>query len=405
MNIIMAWRNIWRNKKRTFITISSVTLAVVLAVFMRSFQEGTYAKMIENAVGNYTGYVQVHQKDYWLDKSVDNGLEISPALINQLNKIEGVEGVNARLETFSLASYKNNTKGTLIMGIDPFEADKMLHLKDKMIQGSYFSTDQNGLVLGSKLAAYLNISIGDTLVLMGQGHWGNSAIAAYPVHGILKMPIPDIDRQIVFMPLSLTQDYLSFPNGATSLIVLFQDASKTQKITDDINANIDNTAYLAMSWQKMSPEIVQQIEGDKVGGIMMIAILYMIIAFGVFGTVLMMAEERKKEFAVMIAIGMQKTKLILITFYETILMNSLGVIIGVILTIPIIIYFNVYPIEVSGEAAKSIEKIGVEPIMPTILRLSIFVNNVLVILVITGLASIYPLFSIFKLSVIKSLKR
>ena len=122
-------------------------------------------------------------------------------------------------------------------------------------------------------------------------------------------------------------------------------------------------------------------------------------------TVLMMAEERKKEFAVMVAIGMQKTKLIMISFYETIFMNSLGVLLGVALTIPLVVYFNIHPIEMTGEAAKSIEKIGVEPIMPTILSWKIFVNNVIVVLVITGVASIYPLLSIFKLNVIQSIRR
>jgi ABC-type lipoprotein release transport system permease subunit len=108
MNIQIAWRNIWRNKKRTAITISSVTLAVVLAIFMRSFQEGTYDVMIENAVGKFSGYVQVHQKDYWDDKTIDNGIDITDKLIREIESVKGVEGTNLRIESFSLASYKMN---------------------------------------------------------------------------------------------------------------------------------------------------------------------------------------------------------------------------------------------------------------------------------------------------------
>jgi ABC-type lipoprotein release transport system permease subunit len=84
MEIRIAWRNIWRNKKRTLITISSVSFAIVMAVFTRSFQEGTYTKMIENAVGQFTGYVQVHQKDYWNDKTLDNGIVVNDSLLNTI---------------------------------------------------------------------------------------------------------------------------------------------------------------------------------------------------------------------------------------------------------------------------------------------------------------------------------
>ena len=405
MNIRIAWRNIWRNKKRTMITVSSVTLAVVLSVFTRSFQEGSYAKMIENAIGNFTGYVQVHQKDYWDDKTIDNGIVVTDTLINEILSVNDVEGVNQRLEGFSLASHGNKTKGALVMGVEPQKADSMLKLKDKLIAGRYISKNDSAIVMGAKLAEYLHLSVGDTLVLLGQGHWGQSAIGAFPIKGIVKMPTPDLNRQLVLMPLRLAQDFYSFENGVTTLVVKFKDPDKTYQITDAINDRIDTSKYLAMPWQKMSPEMLQQIQSDRIGGIFMIAILYMVIAFGVFGTVLMMTEERKKEFAVMVAIGMQKTKLVLISLYEAILMNSVGVILGIALVIPLIVYFNVHPIQMTGEAAESIEKLGVEPVLPTIMRFSIFLHNIIVILIITAVAAIYPSISILRMKVIKALRR
>ncbi len=404
MNIQIAWRNIWRNKKRTSITISSVTLAIVLAIFMRSFQEGTYNTMVETAVGKFSGYVQVHQVDYWDDKTIDNGIVVNDKLIQEIESVEGVEGTNLRIESFSLASYKMNTKGTMIMGIEPKKGNEMLGLKSKMIKGEYIDANDQSIILGSELARYLGITVDDTLVLMGQGHWGQSAINAYPVKGIIKMPSPVINKQIVFMPLLLAAEYFSFENGATSIVVKFEDPSETEEITQAINSVIDTTQYKAMAWQKMSPEIVQQIEGDKAGGLLMIAILYMIIAFGVFGTVLMMAEERKREFAVMVSIGMQKTKLMIISFYEAMLMNSIGVAVGIILTIPIVYYYKVNPIRLTGEMADSMLQFGIEPVLPTMLSFSIFFNNTLVILIITGIAAIYPLLSILKMNVIKSLR-
>ena len=404
MNLRIAWRNLWRNKKRTMITVTLITLSVALAVFMRSLQEGSYARMIENAIGSYTGYVQVHQKDYWNDKSLDNGIEITDTLINRIKSVKDVEGINLRLESFSLASHGNSTKGTLIMGIVP-ERDTMLNIKDKMVEGSYINGNDNSVVLGSKLASYLKLSVGDTLVLLGQGHYGQTAVGAYPVKGIAKIPAPDLDRQIVFMPLKTAQEYFSFPNGVTSIVVLFKDARKTGIITDKLNSVLDTTRYRAMSWQQMTPEMVQMIESDRAGGIMMLAILYMIIAFGVFGTVLMMTEERKKEFAILIAIGTQKTKLTAISLYETIMMNFLGVLIGILITIPIVVYFMYNPLTLTGREAESFEKIGIEPIMPTMLSFKIFWHQILVILSISLVAFLYPLVTIMRLKIIRAMRR
>lgn len=405
MNIKIAWRNIWRNKKRTLITISSVTLAIVLAIFMRSFQEGTYNVMVENAVGKFTGYVQVHHKDYWDDKSIDNGLEINEQLQKDIINTANVQGISSRIDGFALASFGKNTKGTMVMGIEPLKEDKMLSLKEKIIEGEYFNSESESLIIGSELASFLGVSIGDTLVLMGQGHWGQSAINAYPIQAIIKMPSPVIDKQIVLMPIGLARQYFSFENGATSIVVQFDDPDLTSDVCQELNSTIDTTQYKAMAWQKMSPEVVQQIDGDRAGGYIMIAILYMIIAFGVLGTVLMMAEERKKEFAVMISVGMQKTKLMIITFYEAMLMNILGILAGIVLTIPLVYYYKVNPMRLQGEMAESMEQFGIEPVLPTLIDVNIFINNSLIILVITIVAAIYPLYTILKMNVIKSLRR
>ncbi len=376
-----------------------------MAVFTRSFQEGTYTKMIENAVGQFTGYVQVHQKDYWNDKTLDNGIAINDSLLNVIKSVKDVEGVNLRLESFSLASYGNNTKGALIMGIEPASEDSMIGLRSKMKKGQFINANDQSLLIGSRLADFLGIEVGDTLVLLGQGHWGQSAIGAYPVKGIIKMPAPDIDRQIIFMPLKLAQSYFSFDNGITSIVVKFTDSDKTNEIVKELNQKLNNTEYRAMGWREMMPEMVQLIQSDRAGGIFMIVVLYMIITFGVFGTVLMMTEERKKEFAVMVSIGTQRTKLMLISIYETLLINSLAIVIGIIITIPIIIYYNHHPIRMSGEAADSIARMGIEPVMPTILEASIFLHQIEVILSIVAIASLYPLISIARFNLIKALRR
>lgn len=404
MNLIIAWRNIWRNKKRTFITISSIVLAVILAVFTRSFQEGTYSQMIANSIGQMTGYVNIHNKDYWADKSLDNGMEITNDFVEELKKSEGVTAIDKKIESFALVSNEFNTKGSLVIGISPQEEDKHVNLSGKIIEGKMIEDGDKSILLGSRLAKYLKIEVGDTLVMMGQGHFGNSAISAYPVKGIVKIPSPEIDRQIVYMPLKLAQEYFSFPDGVTTLIVRFEEQGQADEICKSLNSRIDSNLYKAMTWREMSPELVQMIEGDKAGGVIMIVILYMIIAFGIIGTVLMMTEERKKEFGMMIALGMRKSKLLIITIYEMVLINGIGLTLGSLLTLPIIIYYRDNPIRITGEMAKSVEQFGMEPIMPTLVDIGIFKEQVFTIGFIIIVAAIYPIFTIIRLNLIKALR-
>ena len=119
MFYLLAWRNIWRNKRRSFITMGSIMFAVVLACLMRSMQLGSYERMIVNAAEFYTGYIQVHKNGYWDDKTVDNVFPGGDALIPMIEKIKGVEVAVPRVESFALASYGTKTKGAMILGMVP----------------------------------------------------------------------------------------------------------------------------------------------------------------------------------------------------------------------------------------------------------------------------------------------
>ena len=118
-NLIMAWRNLWRNRRRTFITSASVLFAVFFALFFRSLQLGSYDHMFKNAIESYTGYIQVQQKDYWDEKIVDNTFYYDPQMEQQLLADKNVDATIPRFESFALASNGPQTKGVLVLGIDP----------------------------------------------------------------------------------------------------------------------------------------------------------------------------------------------------------------------------------------------------------------------------------------------
>ena len=183
-NILMAWRNLWRNRKRTFITIASIFFGVLIATLMSSMQEGSYSSMIKNVVRLYSGYIQIQEKDYWKNKVINNSIATSDSLNSAISQIKEITSYTSRLESFLLASSREFTKGSRIIGINPEEENKVTELEKRLKSGTYLRKGDEGVLLSSDLARYMNIEPMDTIVLIGQGYHGMSAAGKFPVRGI-----------------------------------------------------------------------------------------------------------------------------------------------------------------------------------------------------------------------------
>ncbi len=402
--IKIAWRNLWRNRRRTMITVSSVFFAILLALLMRSMQNGTYDLMEREAIRNSTGFIQVHGPGYWEDKTIDNTFEETKELYSKIKSIENVSNIIPRLESFALVSSGSITKGVGIIGTDPEIENDATKLEERVTEGKYFSKQNgNGVMLGDDLANYLEVGINDTIVLLSQGYHGFTAAGEYPIVGILHFPAPDMNKQLIYMTLDAAQYFFAANNRLTSYSLMLHNPDRLEKTSNTLNSELAEN-YEVMTWKEMMVELRQQIESDNISGMFMLSILYVVVAFGIFGTVLMMTLERKKEFAVMIAVGMQRYKLSIIVFFETLYMGMIGVIAGAIASMPIIYYFYKYPIPLSGEMATAFEEFNVQPIMPFAFTADIFISQALIVVILTVLIAIYPMLNISKFKLITGLR-
>ena len=205
------------------------------------------------------------------------------------------------------------------------------------------------------------------------------------------------------MTLETAQYFFAADNRLTSYSLMLHKPDRLDKTFEAINGELAGN-YEVMTWKEMMVELRQQIESDNISGMFMLAILYVVVAFGIFGTVLMMTLERKKEFAVMIAVGMQRYKLSIIVFFETLYMGVIGVIAGSVASMPIIYYFYKNPIPLGGEMAAAFEEFNVQPIMPFAFTADIFVNQTFIVIILTVFIAIYPMLSISKFKLITGLK-
>jgi ABC-type lipoprotein release transport system permease subunit len=404
MFIRLAWRNIWRNPRRTLITAASVFFALLLSIFMRSMQFGSYSNMIRDAAGMYLGYVQVHDKGYWKDKSLDNTFIPDSALWKSIDGNPDVSVAVPRLESYALVSSGSQTKVAMVIGTDPQKEEQFTGLNKRIIKGSYFSANGDGALLADELAAQLHLKVNDTLIMLGQGFEGMTAAGKYVVRGIIHLGSPDLDRTVVYLPLKAAQQLYATGNRLTSIAIDLYKPANAEKVAAYLQHHLDAKKWEVMDWKQMMPQLVQLIQVDSAGGIIIIGILYLIIAFGVFGTMLMMLTERKHEMGILTAIGMRPAKMGWMIFMEMIFIIILGEITGIIGSILLVGYFYQHPIRITGQAAEAYKHFGLEPIFPFSNDPWIFISQFIVVLIICMILSFYAWYKVLQTDALENLK-
>jgi ABC-type lipoprotein release transport system permease subunit len=465
----LAWRNLWRNKKRTLITAASVFFAVFFALVMRSFQLGAYDRLFKNVIEAYSGYLQLQHRDYFDDAILDNSFEYDDALGETLKSDLNIKDVVPRLESFALAAAESRTQGVMVMGIDPEGEDRVSDLRNRLVRfrlspaavdalkadalpdrikailelytgetysgtgrlmldlgisdtdtasvlplirkhassvNNYFSAGETAsVIIGSGLSEYLKISVGDTLVLTGQGYHGASAAGKYRVSGIVRLPAPDIDNIIVYIPIESARELYAAPGMATSAVIGVKDnGDKMVLATGERLGRVITDPLVVRDWHQLNALLVNQIEADNKSGAIMIGILYLVIAFGVFGTMLMMLAERRREFGMLVSIGMQKRKLAKVISIEMLLVGFLGVAAGVVASLPVVIYGNLHPLRFTGQIGRMYEDYGFDPVMPTMLPDTYYLWQTVVVFIILLVAIAFSIRKIFRINVIEALR-
>ena len=400
----LAWLNLWRNKSRTLISMAAIFFAVVLSVLLSCLSDGAFDNLIKNMVGYYSGYVQIHKAGYWDEQTLENSFRASATLEDSIRKVNTVSGITPRLESFSLAASGELTKGVLVIGIDPLRENQATSLESKLISGQYLSESGNEVLLCEGLAKRLKLNLNDTLILIGQGYHGSTAAGQYRVIGLVQFGSPDLNDRMLFMPLATAQELYSAESMVTSYVLVLNETKNLDETAQQVRNAIRNT-YEVMTWEEIMPDIKQHIESDTTSDKVFLGILYILVGLGIFGTLLMMMVERSFELGMLMAIGMKKSKMIFLLVSESVLTVMGGCIIGIILSIPVVYYFKVNPIRLSGELAETYERFGFEAVLPASTEPEHFILQGFIVLCIGLALSIYPVWKVIVMDPVESMKR
>ncbi|MBT4792313.1 MAG: ABC transporter permease [Halobacteriovoraceae bacterium] len=395
MLLKLAWRNIFRNRTRTRLTVGMMVFGYVLFSFFLALGDGVYDSIIEQFIDANTGEAQVHYKDYLSEprvyKSIPNYNQIISILI--LNK--NIQSASPRIKGNALGFYQKKTFGVSIVGVD-FEKELATTTLGNRVTEGVIPTLKNEIIIGGKVAKILKLSVGDTLVLISSGADGSIANDKFIVTAVINPAEGGADDHKVYMTLSMAQDFYSLGGRVHEIMLRTKGKSSLAK------ASIRLPPHLTLSsWQQVESDFYRAMQADKKGDAIGRFIIIFLVALGVLNTVLMSILDRTREFGVLKAIGTRPTFLAKLIIVETLLLGLLGTLIGFVISLALNIYFSKNGIVL--ETAIEYGGFRFEEMKATT-KLMVFLSPAFVIIVTSFFVSLIPAFRASKIVPVEAMR-
>ncbi|GAA5225199.1 hypothetical protein GCM10025777_58300 [Membranihabitans marinus] len=379
--------------------------AAFFAITMTSIQKGTWQHTIESMLHNYTGYIQIHALGYSENQSIDLLLENNIELIKRIDQIPQVDKSMTRLENFALISAKDRTKGVMIVGVEPQAANEFSGIEAQLIEGRYLQSQSNDVIIGKNIASNFQLNVNDTILGISQGYHGNNAVGKFIVCGILDFGNPDFNSQIILTPLSHAQSFYAADNLYSTIVLSTKSIDDVPQVANALSQTLDSTMYEVRTYKEMIPSLIEVQLLDKASSRIILAILYILIGFGILGTVLMMLHERNFEFCVLKAIGMKSYQLFWMIFIEILSIGFIGLICGSLLAFPILIYLYNFPIELGEKITEAYARFNIVPLIKASIDQTIFFEQSIIIFIMVLFISFYPYIKITQLDPVKGMRQ
>jgi len=400
----LAWRNLWRHSRRTWLTASAIAFATMLLVFMITLQLGAYDMMIDVSLRVFTGQMQVQREGYKEKPQMRSTVTDAQALAVQLRKATGFDAVAVRAQGFALASSATRSYGVPVIGVEPAYETRVSTLPHLIKDGHYLSViDAQEVVLGAALARNLKIKPGDELTLLGSGKDGSIAATILPVVGIFESGNPELDRHLVHMPLKTFQDVFSMGSDAHAIVVSGPSYETIPQTKSAVMAQLaPDSRLVVLDWEQLIPGLRQLIQTDMVQNWITYIALIVIVTLSIMNTFLMSVLERTREFGVMLALGVSPRQIGVVVLLESAFLTVLGLAIGMAIGGGIAVYLHFTGFTFPG-MEELYAQFGLPGVIHPKLSFAGFTLGPAVIFVFTMLAAIYPALRIRKLQPVEAI--
>lgn len=391
----LAWRNIWRNKRRSVIVLGSIVVGIVALIFSDGLTTGMLRQMLSNQISSNISHIQIHKKGFNDNKVVKSYIYDSEKIESVLKKNPQVEYYSKRVITFGLLSSAYNSSGVYINGIDANNEQNITQIKNSIVEGTYLTGGDREIVIGKKLAEKLSVSIGDKIVAMANRTDGKIGSDAFRIVGLYTTFSSDFDKVFIYINSDNIQNMLNLNDNVHEFAIITTNQKKVAEIKTNLINELGDE-FEILTYEDLLPLLVVTIDMYKESMIVLDLIIGLALIFGIINVMLMSVFERINEFGVLMSIGMKNSKLFLMIIFEAFIVGIIGTIAGLI--IGLLIH---YPISITGidfsVFAESLDSYGVGAIIYPYLSIENIITMIIIIPFIVVLGAIYPAFRAIRL--------
>jgi len=411
----LAWRNLWRHKRRSWLTIGAMAFCNTLLIYMTTLQFGTYDMMINNTVSGFSGYAQIQHQGYLDTPKMRLAVPEVQELAQAVRDARPASRASARASALVLLSSERRSLGVSVIGVQPETEAGVSSLPGLVREGRYLQgSDAPEIVIGSMMARNLKVSVGDELTLLGSGLDGSFAAGIVNVIGIFNTGIPELDRNVAEIPLNYFQETFSMERHGHGVVISVDSLEETESARASAEQAISNfpsgtgssdkyAELVAMDWDTINPGVMQSIQSDLGSAWFIYFILIILVAFSVLNTQLMSVMERTREFGVILSLGVKPVKLARLVVLETGLIALIGLVLGLIAGGALALYFNRYGLWFEGLEEFAAMYNITDRIYPKISVLTMSLGPVIVS-IFCLIASFYPAMRLFRLEPIEAMR-
>jgi len=353
----IAWRNIWRNRRRAVLTLLTVVIGCGMIIFNNALFYGGTMKMVDDAVALNAGHIQVHQKGYWKNKSIDEGFQPGTkltALLEELRKKGDIASYSFRIQADAVIGFKDVTSVATVQSVDPVRDRDIISVQKRIAPGGreLNAGDTKSVLIGESMAKNLGAAVGSEISMISRAFDGSIAAEKLIVVGIMRTGNPILDQTLVLMPYAQAVDTFAMMDFVHAVVIKCGDAGRAQSIAGTIEKTMKRKDLEVLWWEDLIPEIIQFVRIDQGAGYIFSFILFIVVAFTILNTIQMSVYERTREFGIMLSIGTSPQNVFTIVMLESAMISGIGVAAGIVFGTIVSLAERAHPFDYSRFSAE-----------------------------------------------------